>query len=518
MYRFLRFHIAIILSCSFFVPVKGDESPAYEELSVNNIRASVHADGLFFTDQNYVPVNSVFEVPRGSGNSTIYASSLWLSGLDDRGNLYTAAQTYRQRGVDFHPGPVEELGHASDTSDWNNLWKIDQATIKAHQQNWQKDDYEIPEVVAKWPAHIDGPGSRVIAPFMDRQQNTIYEPENGDYPFIYGDEAIYFIYNDQADYNEETSSPSLGMEIKGMAYAYNKPESHPLGNTIFLSLNVTNRSNTTYHDFIAGLWTDLQIGEHFNDYFGTDPGRNMYYGYIGNEEDSEYGFSPPAQGVVFLNQEPGTMVSYDNNEGERGNPQIRDHYRHYMEGKMKEGENFPYENENFLYDGDPCADEGFYEHAAGNPMGDRRGLGSLDGQTLEPGDNISIDIAFIYARSDDGHLQSVCELQNAADDVHKFYRNNINPEEAVSIIEQPGEENSISFYPNPANDLLNIQTPERLTGEINVTFYDLQGREIEQKVFSRDNQIDLNFLESGTYILKTQWEGNTERHRIVVER
>ena len=47
-----------------------------------------------------------YEIPKNSGKHSMFAGSLWIGGLDDDDQLKVAAQTYRQSGNDFWPGPI----------------------------------------------------------------------------------------------------------------------------------------------------------------------------------------------------------------------------------------------------------------------------------------------------------------------------------------------------------------------------------------------------------------------------
>ncbi|MBK8414466.1 MAG: hypothetical protein IPL22_08125 [Bacteroidetes bacterium] len=53
----------------------------------------------------------------------------------------------------------------------------------------------VPTNIADWLVSIHL-FSRVLAPFADFNSNGIYDPQNGDYPYILGDESIYSIFND----------------------------------------------------------------------------------------------------------------------------------------------------------------------------------------------------------------------------------------------------------------------------------------------------------------------------------
>src|ERR1017187_5980338 len=76
---------------------------SYDSLSINNVVAPFNADGYLFW--NFV--NAGFEVPKGSGKHTIFAGAPWIGGIDNNGLLHVAAQTYRQTGSDFFPGPYK---------------------------------------------------------------------------------------------------------------------------------------------------------------------------------------------------------------------------------------------------------------------------------------------------------------------------------------------------------------------------------------------------------------------------
>ena len=63
-------------------------------LDTNNISAKINADGSLF--------NSHFEVPKGSGNHTIYENNIWIGGLDGSSQLHLAADKYiENNNIDF---------------------------------------------------------------------------------------------------------------------------------------------------------------------------------------------------------------------------------------------------------------------------------------------------------------------------------------------------------------------------------------------------------------------------------
>lgn len=61
--------------------------------------------------------------------------------------------------------------------------------------------------------------------------------------------------------------------------------------------------------------------------------------------------------------------------------------------------------------------------------------------------------------------------------------------------------NSFSLYPNPANDILNVQFSEVLTDDVKYEVYDITGKKILNSEL-KNNSIDISTLQSGIYFLK----------------
>jgi hypothetical protein len=116
----------------------------FEYLDINNIAAGFNSDGtLFMTNKiDTIVVNGVirtfsrnFNVPKNSTTNSIFASNLWIAGIDDGGNLYTAANTYRQSGTDFWAGPIANQYPSSNPDvlpkqGSKHPWKVYQNYVK----------------------------------------------------------------------------------------------------------------------------------------------------------------------------------------------------------------------------------------------------------------------------------------------------------------------------------------------------------------------------------------------------
>ncbi len=70
----------------------------------------------------------------------------------------------------------------------------------------------------------------------------------GDYPIIRGDQAIFLVFNDSLNLHTSSQGGILGIEIAGMAYAFDKPDESTLFNTIFFHYDVTNGMVITHNN------------------------------------------------------------------------------------------------------------------------------------------------------------------------------------------------------------------------------------------------------------------------------
>ena len=93
------------------------------DLDFNNIRAKILGGGDMWWD---LASNPRYEIPKGSRKHSLFASSVWVGGIDAGGQLKVAAQTYRQTGNDFWPGPLDKNAEVTKQicEKYDNHWKI----------------------------------------------------------------------------------------------------------------------------------------------------------------------------------------------------------------------------------------------------------------------------------------------------------------------------------------------------------------------------------------------------------
>ena len=285
-----------------------------DSLTISNINARINPNNNHFWDQINL---SHFEVPKGQATTTMFVSDLWIGGKRSSDNaLCLEANRFHGQGADLFQGPLKIDGTASTDSTtmakWNCSWKVRTSEINEfrawHANPSSNSAYLIPNSILFWPANgnaNDGFAS-TIAPFVDVDSDGIYIPHNGDFPKIKGDEAIFYIVNDNGGVHTETGGLPLGVEIQGMAYAFDCPDDSALFNSIFIDYTIINRSIYTYDSTYIGSFNDIDLGFAEDDYLGCDVYRSTIFGYNGKSIDgsgkpSHFGANPPIQSVTILN-------------------------------------------------------------------------------------------------------------------------------------------------------------------------------------------------------------------------
>ncbi len=291
-------------------------------LDASNIEATIMGWGNHFYLPEHFDENPYFRVPKGSETYTMFNMALWVAGLDQDSVYHVAAERYRQLGTDFHCGPIADNYDSNYWAKWNKVWKLNISDIEYHKSNWWKNGYSPIAGIAEWPGVFDNISKRKIAAFHDYNNDGIYNAMDGDYPQIKGTQCIFFIYNDMKEPHTESDGVKVGIEIHGMAYAFDCIDDSSLYNTIFFNYKILNLSDTTYFDTKIGLFADIDIGFPWDDFAYTDVGRNSIIGYNGTDYDGiswfpleeSFQYHPAAQSITILG---GPYMNDDNEDNAR---------------------------------------------------------------------------------------------------------------------------------------------------------------------------------------------------------
>ncbi|MFA6481753.1 MAG: hypothetical protein WCW62_04175, partial [Bacteroidales bacterium] len=323
------------------------------EISLNNVRALIHTGGDMWWDFKVAR----YEIPKNSGKTALWNGGIWIGGTDVNGQLKLAAVRYRQGGVDYFTGPLIIRGNARGTTDievcyqYDRHWEISRYQVDAF-RNWYRSDaatrdreykgYSIPGVILDWPAHADAAGGYdfYLAPFWDNNDDGMYNPADGDYPFydldgilpcgtsreqrrprLFGDGTLWWVYNDRGNIHTESGGESIGMEIRAQAFEFSTNDA--VNDMSFYNYALINRSTYTLIDTYFGVYCDGALGWAYDDYTGCHVSKGVGYFYNGEDVDGKgeawaYGANPPSIGIDFFEgpyQDPNgkdDCTSYDN--------------------------------------------------------------------------------------------------------------------------------------------------------------------------------------------------------------
>jgi hypothetical protein len=466
-----------------------------KRLNVNNINALILNRGDMFW--NPYAGSAEYEVPYNQIKNAGFAQTLWLAGLDQANNLHVSAQTYRQQGTDYWPGPLDTIAGTIDSSMsiyYDKIWKISQYEIAEFRFNFynglvQNGSYLPSDDFLTWPAQGTGNYSRLMAPFVDQNNNGVYDPLiGGDYPKIKGDQMLYSIFNDNLTTHGESGGLPFKVEVHASAYGYNCPNlpdsiRSTLWNTTFYHFDITNRSSNNYHNVRAGIFNDVDLGDSYDDALRSDSLNNYssFYNFDlqdGSGAGNSYGLYPPVQSQLILNgplasQNDGVdnnnnglidesneicllsgLSKLGNDASLTGNPSTTIHFFNYLNQLWKDSTHLTYGgngyggtiNTRFAFSGSPADTSSWYSTNAQ----DVRSLATLGNFNLNAGETVSIDIANITSQDSTLSYNSVAYNNLVKHDNIKiknwFLSNNYSPcFDTTSIILSPPITNTNYF-------------------------------------------------------------------------
>lgn len=503
--------------------------PEYKTLDINNIEAKFYSSGDFFWHPDHEEPG--FEVPAGEDKHTLFNANIWMAGFDEEENAYLSAQAYRQERNEYQAGPHHDEEQAGDnhSNEWDEVWKITNEEIEQF-----KNGEDTAEVILNWPAHgnTDIGEAEDLAPFVDVSETGQYEPQKGDYPEMKGDMMLWWVFNDLPEAGNPAVEP-LGLEIQVKAYGYEDPTDLPelLDNTLFIELEVHNRSDNDYEDVHLGKFIDFDIGNPFNNYIGSFPEVNTIFSYVAEDEDEVYGEDPPAQSVTFLDQDLDYFMYYRNTfDGTTGNPTEAEEFFNLLQGNWLNGISVCYGGDgagncwdrdrevDHVFTDDPSLpannQENWSEESADRTPGDRRGLGSFEVGDFNSGESLTLSQGFIYQYQDEGdRLESASEAKSNADQLQDFFDTEI----ATSTIDPEPKAHDISIAPNPAGDIVRIKAENRKIQKVRIM--DLSGKVLSKKTFASEAPPtkSVNHLRPGLYLIEVDIDGEKAYERIQIK-
>jgi len=316
------------------------QATAQTDMDINNVRARLLVGGDVWWDGN----QGRYVIPKVEAGeeevSSIFAGAVWLGGVDPAGNLKVAAQQFgtSQGNSDFWPGPLTNTGFVSaeTCANWDRFFTVTGAEIDLHlaqfrlaQANGEPYDPNlIPQGVREWPGlgnqfffdafEFELPDApQGLGAFWDENGNTIYDPENGDYPIIeirgcpvpqFPDQMKFWIYNDNGNVHTESAADPIQMEVQVQAFAYSTNDE--LNNMTFQRYKLINRAQERIDSTFFALWVDADLGCSEDDYIGCDTSRSLMYVYNTDAVDGSTGDNCTGGVATYGDEIPYLGVDY----------------------------------------------------------------------------------------------------------------------------------------------------------------------------------------------------------------
>lgn len=427
----------------------------YVYLHTNQIRAAIPSAIELFTVNEDGAQFLVGKTP-SLQRSSVYNSGIWISGIAPDGEIRTSLQTNTFAPfTHYTPGPISPSPISPDyCTSWDKVWSVTKQEIDAHIRDYIEDgviDQPISSIFS-WPGNKN-PGflkwngfelpDGLTAPFWDEDNNGIYNPETGDFPFMphlstQPDQFTWSVFNDKYS-SSRASKDALNIQIERSTWAYHCQDNEILDHTIFVRYKVTNKGTEKIDSCFMGLYTDFDLGCPMEDMVGTSQKHNAVYVYNSINNDQAcfnikgFEINPPVQALTYLNkplfasfipgggridavQSPKDAFLFLNGLYNDGVPQTAAGQGYKTNGPVTK----------YSYSGDPNTPGSWSMFQEKLPGKDVNTISSTYLGTLTPGTSSEVDLAYVYVREDGkNHLQNITTMYAHLDSIQKWYQSGI---------------------------------------------------------------------------------------------
>ena len=519
-----------------------DPATATGALDVGMVRATVSNNGLLFRDRG---TSNLYEVPKGSGLTSIFRASLLIGGIVED-SVRVSGASYGP--PDMWPGPYRSSdAAASDCAPFDRIYSAQYVT-----PGGLTFSPEMVGDISDWPYELG-------APVFDADGiPDNYEISEGDRPLILGDQMLWWLMNDGAGQHGWFGPKGPGIEIRASAYSF--AANGALGLSTFYNYRIRNASPHPIEQAYVSLFTDSDLGWALDDFVGSDSTLGLAYFYNADNDDdadrSGYGIGPPALGITVLRRPaspsnptalPGicspryqkqlgltSHQDYLGGGGPYGGPDNAVEAYRFLKGIRKDGQairiggwdnhgDTSVDSTSFVFPGDPVTSQ-FWSLL--NPDGsgvadtpyDQRSFPSVGPFCLEPGEETVVTFAIVFSRGTD-NLDSVRKLREDVQFLYGIADLITTPKSQWSTnTEYPVlENNRVDLYPIPATDYLMVGLNLSSSRSARATILNAVGREmLVADLSDSTNRIDISSLPQGFYLLVIKERDQLFRRSFVV--
>lgn len=501
-----------------------------ETMDLNNLNISVAPFPKYETNTNYsFPQNIRNEVSHkhfnGKDSTFISGQSIWIASLLENDETRVAAHHYGQEGYDFQPGPLNANDSGFDTL---RLHTYNKVSGISRREVYDFLNYgTITDNIKNWPAGKNrsvkiGQEADEMAPFVDVNNDGLYEPTKGDYPLMKGDQMYWCVYNDMRRHTI-TNDSSIGFEVHASTYVFycdtlSESNEHAyLNNSVFFHYKVLYKGEKNIKENRIAFFVNFDIGESRDDdviaYDSTNVvayGSNALSSSLKNNENAIIG--------VKVLEDPSTVNSFftfnNNDNYANGLPRgSRDHYN-YIKGTYRTNYSPSSKFESPL--------SNLFDTTL--PGNDATLVVGMKPEKIKKGYVGELNYAIVYEYDDikaNFPEKTFARLQKHMNQLNSFDPNANLPicsSFPLSAKKPALINDKFILYPNPNKGNFTIQC-ETNSMEINeITVHDITGRIHHSEKEITGNIITINaFLTTGVYFVKIATDNGSYTKKMLIK-
>jgi len=305
-------------------PLKTSIQDNYRQVKTQTVQANIYPGSTLFFDGVFPGLTSI----KDDNVATLFSMSPWIGGLNADKQLHIAANDYLPPELsDYRSGMFNTL-----STDFTRVWATNRDEIRRLREDFLMDqsvDSLIPFDLLTWPAkgnphfqynsdfsQIQTDPALFPAPFTDLNGDGVYNVYDGDFPIIKGDQMTWLVFTDSAKHARSSGNPLL-IDLFVSVYAYDCGQNSVIDGSLFLDVEVVNRSPMLYEDTYMGIFADLDLGCFRDDHIGSLPDVNAVYVYNADISDGPcdpdfpvFSSKFPVQSISFLNKNLSSAIYY----------------------------------------------------------------------------------------------------------------------------------------------------------------------------------------------------------------
>lgn len=497
---------------------------AIKQLNIGNVKTTILNSGDMWWDGidqgSYFAPNDVL-----NNYSIIWGGGLWMSAKDNQNNLKVAAITYsRYQGYEFYPGPIDNQTGSLDYTTcqfYDQIFEVKRQEIKEHiylLQNYSSIPIHlIHQNILNWPAkgntHLGISIEQDLAPFFDFNNNGIYDPENGDFPKVKGDQTFFWVMNDIGGFHQITGGETMGIEIQMMAHAFNR--NNILNDVTIYDCKIINKSFQHLNNFNFGIYMDPST-DIYDEFAGCNQEQNRGFVYTDNFNPFNFNFL----NLTFLNQDLDVYnaISVFDTSITQNYDEVIDNL---LNGLNRDGSP--------LCDSINCPlgstlefpDDSAYLMETNHPywQTDYRMLTANHQDSLLAWESYNISWAISvhqtqYLSYDDFNPLVTQDINNIKI-LHRVLNDSLNKLNSIVTSVSEVNDNKIQLSPNPTNGMITLHSSLNISA---IHILSMDGKLIQRidNINSNSSTLNLSSLEAGIYFLNIK-NGNQQTIKKVIK-